>query len=158
MKDWTISPQASTKTGSRELPARPLTHLLPCSRGLLVALVALWGLLDPLPRLLLWDEHTDGEVAGLRAVLVLHDQPIPARVGGPHPADGEVGGLAGLEPEVAVLVRGQELLVLQPGHLRSRVAPYDASEIKRLQNRFYERGGDVPGDGSNLKHPPGGLA
>ena len=113
-------------------PPRPLGPLALRSLGLLVALL---GLLCNAPGFLLWDEHADGEVADLRAILVLHDQPVPARVGCPDPTDGEVGRLASLKLQVAVLVRGQELLILPPGHLWSRVAPHDAREVKRLQNR-----------------------
>lgn len=113
-------------------PPRPLGPLALWSLGLLVALL---GLLGHTPGFLLWDEHADSEVADLRAILVLHDQPVLARVGCPDPVDGEVGRLASLKLQVAVLIRGQELLVLQPGDLRRRVAPHNAREVKRLQNR-----------------------
>lgn len=67
-------------------------------------LAAFQGLQGGHPRLLLWDEHADGEVAGLRAILVLHNQPVFARVSGAHAVDGEVRGLPSLELEVAVVV------------------------------------------------------
>ena len=105
------------------------------------------------PGLLLWDEHTDGEVACLRAILVLHNQPVFARVRGGHPVDSEEGGLACFKPEAAVIVRGQGLLILQPGDLWSRVTPHGASEIKCLQNRFDERRGEIADIMINFKNP-----
>ena len=131
-------------SNSRQLSAAAPAHTLSGlpSLGLLVAFLVL---LSGLPCLLLWDEHTDSEVAYLRAILVLHNQPVFARVGGAHPTDGEVGRLASLKLDAAVVVCDQRLLVLQPGHLWSRVTPHDAGEIKRLQNRFYQREGNIFG-------------
>lgn len=111
----------------------------PWSLGLLGAWLCL---LRGHSRLFLRYEHTDSEVAYLWAVLVLHNQPVFAGVEGAHAADAQVGSLAGLELETAVAIWSQGLLILQPWDLWSWVAPHDASEIKCLQNRFYEKEGD----------------
>lgn len=116
---------------------------MPSQRVSSLGLIAFLRLRGSHPRLLLWDKHTDGEIDGLRAILVLHNQPVLAGVGGGHPGDSKEGRLAGFEPEVAVVIRVQGLLVLQPGDLWSWVAPHGASEIKCLQNRFYERKGEI---------------
>lgn len=78
------------------------------------------------------DEDTYGEVPALRAVLVLHQDAVLARVWRVHPGDGETGELARLELQDAVLVRCDLPVVLQPGDLWHGVARNVAGEIESL--------------------------
>lgn len=78
------------------------------------------------------DEDTYGEVSALRAVLVLHQDAVLARVRRVHRGDGEAGELARLKLQDVVVVRHQLPLVLQPGDLRYRVAGDVAGEVQGL--------------------------
>lgn len=78
------------------------------------------------------DEDTYGEVPALRAVLVLHQDAVPATVGRVHASDEEVGELARLELEDDVPVCCDLFVVLQPGDLWHGVTRNVAGETESL--------------------------
>lgn len=75
-------------------------------------LLFLFGWFTFLDRFLVWDEHTYGEVAALRAVLVLYQDAVLAGVSRIDAGDGETGKLAGLKLQNVVIVGNHLTLIL----------------------------------------------
>lgn len=78
-------------------------------------------------------EDTYGEVPAFRAILVLHQDAVLARVRCVHGGDGEAGKLARLKLEDAVIIGCDLPVVLQPGDLWHGVARNVAGEIEGLR-------------------------
>lgn len=85
--------------------------------------------------LLLRVVDADGELAGLRAVLVLDQEGVFARVRRGDGSDCDAGKLPVLELEFVAFVRHQLLVVLYPAHLRYGLAPHIASQVQGLKRK-----------------------
>lgn len=71
---------------------------------------------------------TDGDLNKLTTILVANIDAVLARVFRSDFVDDETGKLSTVESYFGVLIRGNFLLIFEPGHLRGWFAPHSAGQ------------------------------
>lgn len=86
--------------------------------------------------LFLWYEHTYGDIAGLRSILVLHHKAVLPRVVCGHSRNGEADIFPSFEFQDAVSIWHKRFFVLQPWDFWGRISPDSARQIECLQKKY----------------------